>query len=151
MLLIAGRGDDGQLGLEVPRDAPFTTCSALVPYRVLGVSVGSGHTLVLAEAPDGAVEVLSFGRGDDGRLGHGDALWRNSPKRVEYFSEHGVLPAHVVCGSYHSCVLSASGALFTFGGALFGKLGHGDEEPCALPRPVAALNNKVVVHVACGR
>lgn len=37
------------------------------------------------------------------------------------------------------------------GGSLFGKLGHGDENPCNVPKPVAFFHGKQVAQVACGR
>ncbi len=74
-----------------------------------------------------------------------------SPPPQEYFARAGLSITAVACGSYHSCAIARDGTLFTWGGALFGKLGHGDEAPCPLPRPVAALRHTVVVQVACGR
>ncbi len=146
-IYVCGRGDDGQLGVQQSRDSPLTVLAALQHTRVAAVAVGSGHTLLLDE--DG--RVWSCGRGDDGRLGHGDITWRFEPKLVDFFPARGLTVSSIGSGSYHSAALTREGRLFTWGGALYGKLGHGNEEPCPTPRLVAGLANKVVLQVACGR
>jgi alpha-tubulin suppressor-like RCC1 family protein len=52
---------------------------ALSGMRVVAVSAGCDHSLVLTEA--GAV--LSFGQGEFGGLGHGDAESRSTPDVIE--------------------------------------------------------------------
>jgi alpha-tubulin suppressor-like RCC1 family protein len=52
---------------------------ALRGEKVVAVSAGENHSLVLTEA--GAV--LSFGLGDDGCLGHGDEEHQRTPKVIE--------------------------------------------------------------------
>lgn len=47
---------------------------ALRGVGVRQIACGSGHTVVLTT--DG--EVFTWGRGDDGRLGHGDNGWKVS-------------------------------------------------------------------------
>ena len=76
-----GRGEDGQLGLGDTNDR---SCPVLVePLRARGgvehIACGSGHTVILTS--DG--NVLTWGRGDDGRLGHGDNGWKYVPRVVE--------------------------------------------------------------------
>ena len=43
-----------------------------------------------------------------------------------------------------------TGELFTWGGGMYGKLGHGNEAGHALPTLVEALRFKKVIQVACG-
>jgi RCC1 and BTB domain-containing protein len=114
--------------------------------RIVQVAAGSGHTAFLSA--DGVL--YTCGRGDDGRLGHGDAQWLYVPKPVEALKAARVRVRFVACGSYHTAAISTAGQLWTFGGALYSKLGHGDEQPCALPRMVSALATKRVIAVACG-
>uniref|UniRef100_A0A7S1FVS7 BTB domain-containing protein n=1 Tax=Corethron hystrix TaxID=216773 RepID=A0A7S1FVS7_9STRA len=151
-----GRGEDGQLGLGDTSDRPAPTVVEALLSAPRGVSVrsvacGSGHTVVLAE--DGTV--YTWGRGDDGRLGHGDAGWKYVPRIAE-----DLLPGTgegddtcveaVTCGSYHSAAVGEKGELYTWGGGMYGKLGHGDEEGHDRPARVAEMEGKVVVAVACG-
>lgn len=42
----------------------------------------------------------------------------------------------VSCGPYHSAAVTSSGALFTWGDGLCGKLGHGDQQSISEPRQV---------------
>jgi len=68
-----GRGEDGQLGLGDTSDQDEPTyVDALRGVGVRQIACGSGHTVVLTV--DG--EVYTWGRGDDGRLGHGDNGWK---------------------------------------------------------------------------
>lgn len=55
------------------QDEP-TYVDALRGVGVRQIACGSGHTVVLTV--DG--EVYTWGRGDDGRLGHGDNGWKVS-------------------------------------------------------------------------
>jgi alpha-tubulin suppressor-like RCC1 family protein len=66
----------------------------------------------------GRPQVWSWGRGDDGRLGHSDCSWKYVPKLVRALSGKHIV--HVTCGSYHTAATSASGELFTFGGGMYG-------------------------------
>ena len=52
---------------------------ALRGVRVVAVAAGCGHSLVLT---DGGT-VLSFGQGEDGKLGHGDQEDQLVPKVIE--------------------------------------------------------------------
>ena len=115
-----------------------------VGCSVKQISCGSGHTVVL----DQKGQVFTWGRGDDGRLGHGDNGWKYVPRAVEALA--GKRITQVTCGSYHTAAVSDSGELFTWGGGMYGKLGHGDENGHAVPLLVAALRGVSVVQVACG-
>ena len=92
--------------------------------------------------------VFSCGRGDDGRLGHGDLLWQHKPKKIDAIANIRI--RNIACGSYHTACVSCDGRLFTFGGGMYSKLGHPGEDFSAVPRPVAGLANKIVTAVACG-
>ena len=145
-----GRGEDGQLGLGdtndqlVPVLVDALTDSGPGGNTVKQISCGSGHTVIL----DQKGQVFTWGRGDDGRLGHGDNGWKYVPRAVEALT--GKVITQVTCGSYHTAAVSASGELYTWGGGMYGKLGHGDENGHAVPRHVAALRDVQVVQVACG-
>ena len=54
------------------------------------------------------------------------------------------------CGPFHTCAISSTGRLFSWGDGLCGKLGHGDSATCYEPRQVLALVKQAVLHVACG-
>lgn len=138
-----GRGEDGQLGLGDTNDQQEPVLVDL-PGTVKQISCGSGHTVIL----DRKGQVFTWGRGDDGRLGHGDNGWKYVPRLVEALA--GKQIQQVTCGSYHTAAVSFTGELFTWGGGMYGKLGHGDENGHAVPVQVTALSSVAVVQVACG-
>lgn len=142
---VCGRNDDGALGLAHQHDVNLPTLvESLSTTRVLMVATGSGHTAFLTA--DG--KLLTAGRGDDNRLGHGDRAWCHTPTVVRALE--GRVVVFVACGSYHTAMITDDGALWTCGGAMYSKLGHGNEDACPVPRPVAALQSHRVVSVACG-
>ena len=49
-------------------------------------------------------EVYSWGRGDDGRLGHGDNNWKYVPRRVKSLAGQRIV--FVNCGSYHTAAVA---------------------------------------------
>lgn len=140
-----GRGEDGQLGLGDTSDQDHPTfVDALRGVGVKQIACGSGHTVVLTT--DG--EVYTWGRGDDGRLGHGDNGWKYVPRIIQSLT--GQVVAHVTCGSYHTAAVTTDGALYTWGGGMYGKLGHGNEAGCSTPKRVDGLAGLIVAQIACG-
>mmetsp|Transcript_14369 Transcript_14369/g.16473 ORF Transcript_14369/g.16473 Transcript_14369/m.16473 type:complete len:593 (+) Transcript_14369:270-2048(+) len=140
-----GRGEDGQLGLGDTSDQDEPTyVDALRGVGVRQIACGSGHTVVLTV--DG--EVYTWGRGDDGRLGHGDNGWKYVPRITQSLA--GQVVVQVTCGSYHTAAVTGNGDLYTWGGGMYGKLGHGNESGHSTPKRVEGLAGLVVSHIACG-
>jgi len=88
---------------------------------VVAVSAGVFHSLALTA--DGAA--WSWGKGEEGRLGHGDDQRQLLPKKVEAFAGQCVVA--VSAGVYHSLAVTADGAVFTWGKGEDGCLGHGED------------------------
>mmetsp|Transcript_29055 Transcript_29055/g.41088 ORF Transcript_29055/g.41088 Transcript_29055/m.41088 type:complete len:593 (-) Transcript_29055:1722-3500(-) len=140
-----GRGEDGQLGLGDTSDQDEPTyVDALRGVGVRQIACGSGHTVVLTI--DG--EVYTWGRGDDGRLGHGDNGWKYVPRITQSLA--GQVVVQVTCGSYHTAAVTGNGDLYTWGGGMYGKLGHGSESGHSTPKRVEDLAGLVVSQIACG-
>ena len=96
-----GRGEDGQLGIGDTSDQDTPTyVDSLRGVGVKQIACGSGHTVVLT----GEGEVYTWGRGDDGRLGHGDNGWKYVPRLTHSLT--GQIVTHVTCGSYHTAAVS---------------------------------------------
>ena len=81
------------------------------------LSAGLHHTLLLTQS-GGA---LSFGKGSNGALGHGDRQDVVEPKRVDALTGKRVLS--VSAGSMHSAFVTHCGELYTCGNASHGRLG----------------------------
>jgi len=104
-----GRGEDGQLGLGDTSDQDEPTyVDALRGVGVRQIACGSGHTVVLTT--DG--EVFTWGRGDDGRLGHGCNGWKYVPRITQSLT--GQVVVQVTCGSYHTAAVTGNGDLYTW-------------------------------------
>lgn len=72
-----------------------------------------------AGTPTGTM-VLSWGRGEDGQLGHGDAEDRATPQAVFSLISRGV--SGVTCGAEYSCAVSAADKqLYSWGWGDFGR------------------------------
>ena len=123
--------------------------------RVKSVSTGIGHILVLTTTG----EVLSFGSGWYGRLGHGDEEDQLEPKVIEAL--RGTRVVAIAAGAEHSMVLTDEGAVLSFGQGSHGyplgylrgrKLGDGEEEDQPVPKVIKALRGTRVVAIAtCDR
>mmetsp|Transcript_8791 Transcript_8791/g.26070 ORF Transcript_8791/g.26070 Transcript_8791/m.26070 type:complete len:173 (+) Transcript_8791:564-1082(+) len=109
VLFTWGRGEDGQLGLgdTSDQDEPEYV-DALRGVGIRQIACGSGHTVVLSTEG----EVYTWGRGDDGRLGHGDNGWKYVP-RITRSLERQVV-TQVTCGSYHTAAVTGNGDLYTW-------------------------------------
>jgi alpha-tubulin suppressor-like RCC1 family protein len=120
--------------------------NALAPRLVAGlagrvvvdVAAGWRHTAVVTDEG----ELWTFGRGWQGRLGHGDIENRLVPTRVAAFGPGAgeERAAAVSAGAGHTLVATDSGGLWTFGGGGEGQLGHGDHEDQLLPKAVVRFD-----------
>ena len=121
-------------------------------HGVLQVECGDLHTIALGSSR----EVFSWGAGDSGQLGHGvkDDLF--SPRCVKGLL---VLPRRSMCGrcvkgllgekvhqiasgAYHCAAVNSQCSVFTWGAGQYGRLGHGDDMDCTVPRLVEDLERK---------
>lgn len=86
--------------------------------KMLQVAVGSQFMLGLTTKG----QVLSWGKGDYGRLGNGSSS-QLQPQPVELLSE--TMCVQVATGSHHSMALTADGRVFSWGKNDAGQLGQG--------------------------
>ena len=70
------------------------------------------------------------------------------PKRIE--SLQGVRAVAISAGRFHSIVLAADGAVFSFGRGHHGRLGHGDFSDVNTPKRIEALRSVRAVAVSAG-
>jgi len=114
---------------------------ALAGQHVVAVSAGAYHSIALTA--NGAV--WSWGEGWDGRLGHGDNQQELLPKKIDAFAGQRVV---AVSAGAHSLVLTADGAVWSWGYGYSGQLGHGDHQNQLLPKKIEAFAGRRVVAVA---
>ncbi|KAF5752393.1 disease resistance family protein [Tripterygium wilfordii] len=96
-------------------------------------------------------EVFTWGEESGGRLGHGIEKDFSHPRLIEFLAVINV--DFVACGEYHTCAVSTSGDLFTWGDGTHnaGLLGHGTDVSHWIPKRVSGpLEGLQVLSIACG-
>ncbi|KAH9318592.1 hypothetical protein KI387_020361, partial [Taxus chinensis] len=154
VVYVWGSNFSGQLGLG--KNAPKKVCIAneiepLNGLQIKTIALGSEHSLALTE--DG--KVLSWGQGENGRLGHGyqSSMFKflevssvYSPKLIKPMER--VKICRIAAGLTHSACIDEYGAVFTFGQGRMYQLGLGHTKDSSLPSHVKDL--PFVQKVACG-
>ena len=143
-----GYGGSGRLGLGQPASAALhPTALPLDDGTLLArVAAGTYHSLMACRSG----HVYSCGEGGMGQLGHGDELDELRPRKVEALAAMGVRISMVAAGRLHSVALSEAGAVYSWGAADDGRLGHGAGTDAEwLPRPIASLGGRRICEVAC--
>ncbi|KAJ4722725.1 Regulator of chromosome condensation (RCC1) family with FYVE zinc finger domain [Melia azedarach] len=96
-------------------------------------------------------EVFTWGEESGGRLGHGIERDFSRPRLVDFLAVNNV--DFVACGEHHTCAVSTSGDLFTWGDGTHnaGLLGHGTDVSHWIPKRVSGpLEGLQVLSIACG-
>mmetsp|Transcript_127348 Transcript_127348/g.254401 ORF Transcript_127348/g.254401 Transcript_127348/m.254401 type:complete len:641 (+) Transcript_127348:55-1977(+) len=142
-----GLGLSGRLGQgdETNYHVP-TLIETLAGVHVTCVACGGHHSAIINEP---AGQLMTWGGGAFGKLGHGNRLAQTKPKLVS--AMQGKRLVQVCLGPHHSAALTNKGEVFTWGQA--GRLGHasqGAESDEMVPRQVTALSGVFVLQVDCG-
>lgn len=143
-----GYGQEGTLGLgESSHEHIPRLIGGFEQINFVQVSAGLYHTLAVTDTG----QLYSWGRGENGRLGHGDLLTRFRPKLIEHYeaaesnclslAEHGIKFKFIAAGFHHNIAISNEGILFTWGSGWSGQLGHNDTLDRRRPRPVVLYGN----------
>lgn len=96
-------------------------------------------------------EIFSWGEEAGGRLGHGVDADVLHPKLIDALSNTNI--EFVACGEYHTCAVTFSGDLYTWGDGTYnyGLLGHGNEVSHWVPKRVnGPLEGIHVSYISCG-
>ncbi|XP_077224913.1 ultraviolet-B receptor UVR8-like [Tasmannia lanceolata] len=113
--------------------------------RVVVISAGASHSVALLS---GNV-VCSWGRGEDGQLGHGDAEDRLLPTLISLLD--GLDIVSITCGADHTTAYSESQMqVYSWGWGDFGRLGHGNSSDLFTPQPIKAFQGLKIKQIACG-
>ncbi|KAJ4969934.1 hypothetical protein NE237_003033 [Protea cynaroides] len=143
-------------GNEVSHCVPKKVNVPLDGIHVSSISCGPWHTAVVTSSG----QLLTFGDGTFGVLGHGDRKSVLIPREVELLK--GLRTVRAACGVWHTAAVvevmvgsssssnCSSGKLFTWGDGDKGRLGHGEKESKLVPTCVAALVEPNFCQVACG-
>ena len=164
-----GNNNHGQSGLGPPlntRDRKIerpTLLESLCDKRIKQVSCGSFFVLALGEDGRvwswGLIECLGLGSVDEvkTRYPHEVADSYSKDKRPILLTPHCVERlssekiTKVAAGQWHSCSITATGTVYSWGIGYQGRLGHGDKANYNYPSLVkGALEDTVIVDVSCG-
>ncbi|XP_061358589.1 PH, RCC1 and FYVE domains-containing protein 1 [Gastrolobium bilobum] len=148
---------DGILGGGVHRVGTLSSSKidaflpkALESKVVLDVhSIGCGYRHAVLVSKQG--EIFSWGEESGGRLGHGIEVDVFHPKLIDTLS--GMNIELVACGEYHTCAVTYSGELYSWGDGIHnsGLLGHGNEVSHWIPKKVSGnMEGFRVSYVSCG-
>lgn len=113
--------------------------------HVVLVSAGASHSVALLSDK----VVCSWGRGEDGQLGHGDAEDILVPTVLNMLD--GLKIISIICGADHTTAYSESELqVYSWGWGDFGRLGHGNSSDVFTPQPIKALHGIRIKQIACG-
>ncbi|KAL6983497.1 hypothetical protein U1Q18_016883 [Sarracenia purpurea var. burkii] len=157
-VLIWGEGiGDGVLGGGGNRVdiSSSTKTDALVPKAlestmvldVHNIACGGRHAVLVTKHG----EVFSWGEESGGRLGHGVEKDVSHPKLIEALT--GMNIELVACGEYHTCAVTFSGDLYTWGDGSHnsGLLGHRSSVSHWIPKKVNGIMEGIhVSYISCG-
>ncbi|XP_060061411.1 inhibitor of Bruton tyrosine kinase isoform X1 [Erinaceus europaeus] len=96
-------------------------------------------------------EAYTWGDNTNFTLGHGSQNSKHHPELVDLFSRSGIYIKQIVLCKFHSVFLSQKGEVYTCGHGPGGRLGHGDEQTCLVPRLVEGLTGHNCSQVAAAK
>ncbi|KAM8954443.1 inhibitor of Bruton tyrosine kinase [Pelodytes ibericus] len=96
-------------------------------------------------------ELYTWGNNINFTLGHGSQQSKHHPELVDMFPRSGVYIKQVVLCKFHSVFLSQKGHVYTCGHGQGGRLGHGDELTCLVPRLVEGISGHPCAQVAAAK
>jgi len=148
-----GDGGSGQLGGGTRTHQRVLAPVPALPEapegeRFVMVAAGAGHSA----ASTSAGELLTWGRGYNGQLGHGDREDRVAPVRLGRVQFGGSPVVMVACGRTHTIAITAAGQLFSFGAGGRGQLGLDDTNDRDVPVEVGEtrFGGARIVYAAAG-
>lgn len=138
----AGSSSGNKIDSLVPK-----ALESAVVLDVQNIACGARHAALVTKQG----EVFSWGEETGGRLGHGVDSDVSHPKLVDSLKNINI--ELVACGEYHSCAVTLSGELYTWGGSTsnLGLLGHGNDVSLWIPKKLnGPLEGIHVSSVSCG-
>ncbi|KAG2390971.1 PH, RCC1 and FYVE domains-containing protein [Vigna angularis] len=133
-------------GVKMDSLFPKALESAVV-LDVQNIACGGRHAALVTKQG----EIFSWGEESGGRLGHGVDSDVLHPKLIDALSNTNI--ELVACGEYHTCAVTLSGDLYTWGNGAYnyGLLGHGNQVSHWVPKRVnGPLEGIHVSYISCG-
>ena len=126
-----GSGDKGKLGHGNTSDQRTPKLvESLRGKHIRKISAGFFHSLAVSELGN----VYSWGKGNKGRLGHGDEEDKNFPQLISQLVGRQV--SNIAAGYSHSFACTVNGSVFSWGSNSHAQLGSSSLEHFLSPIPV---------------
>eukprot|EP00826_Nyctotherus_ovalis_P005109 TRINITY_DN11143_c0_g1_i9.p1 TRINITY_DN11143_c0_g1~~TRINITY_DN11143_c0_g1_i9.p1 ORF type:complete len:509 (+),score=112.35 TRINITY_DN11143_c0_g1_i9:415-1941(+) len=140
-----GNGSCGQLGMKGANSEKVVRnprVNMLTGKKVIALALGKRHSLALTQA----FEVYAWGSNDKGQLGIISLEATAQPTMIKLLEGKGI--SRIACGKNHSCGLSLSGLLYTWGDNTSSQLGRATEPNLqGVPMVVKEAMGKAVMSV----
>ncbi|MGI6781508.1 MAG: RCC1 domain-containing protein [Acholeplasmataceae bacterium] len=148
-LYVAGRNDQGQLGLGDNNNRSTLTLLPATNYdgaTINSIHLGSDHSAIV----DNNGNVYMFGANDQGQLGLGHTNNRNVPTLLSLPSSQDV--EHITLGNKRTLIVTTDGKLYAMGTNANGEFGDGTTIGSNVPKliPASSYGNKPIIKVATG-
>ncbi|KAM0947826.1 putative chromatin regulator PHD family [Dioscorea sansibarensis] len=133
-------------GVKMDSLVPKALESAVI-LDVQNISCGGRHAALVTKQG----EIYSWGEESGGRLGHGVDFDASQPKLIDALVNMNI--ELVACGEFHTCAVTLSGDLYTWGDGNYnlGILGHGNIVSHWIPKRVnGPLDGIHVSSISCG-
>ncbi|XP_039118003.1 PH, RCC1 and FYVE domains-containing protein 1-like isoform X2 [Dioscorea cayenensis subsp. rotundata] len=133
-------------GLKMDSLVPKALDSAVI-LDVQNISCGGRHAALVTKQG----EIYAWGEESGGRLGHGVDFDASQPKLIDALVNMNI--ELVACGEFHTCAVTLSGDLYTWGDGNYnlGILGHGNIVSHWIPKRVnGPLDGIHVSSISCG-
>ncbi|KAF7831165.1 PH, RCC1 and FYVE domains-containing protein 1 isoform X1 [Senna tora] len=143
----AGNGNDRFVNQKGIRAVFPKLLESTMTLDVQYIALGEKHAALVTKQG----EVLCWGQGKGGRLGHKIDIDVNSPKMID--SLNGIHIKYTACGEYHTCALTDSGEVYAWGDDCCGANLAGEGKfisqwiPHKLSGPLYGIS---ISNVACG-
>lgn len=142
-----GIGQYGCLGTGELNDvySPVKIEAGPADKKVLHIAAGARHSLCCNE--DG--EIFAWGSNSNGRLGTGGSHgMKTVPTQIKSLAPYHI--TLVAAGESHSGCIDSFGYIYTWGNGGSGKLGHGTQSDCNIPRRIEGISSFPFVQLTLG-
>lgn len=122
------------------------------PTLFFGIAAGGDFSMAVRREGS-ATKLYTWGRNDQGQLGHGDVVQRNRMAPIANFPPTGEKIRTIVAGREHALALTESGKVYSWGNNTNGQLGRTTTDTTRMsPGQIAAssFNSRKVMGIAAG-
>ncbi|XP_073987726.1 E3 ubiquitin-protein ligase HERC2 isoform X1 [Rhodnius prolixus] len=142
-----GIGDGGRLGHgDNKYKSEPQLVQAFASQVIVKISAGSSYSAAINDKG----ELFTWGRGNYGRLGHGNSEDVSIPIVVSALKGQHIVDVACGSGDAQTLAVTETGLVYSWGDGDYGKLGRGGSDGSKMPKLIERLQGVYVVRVFCG-